>query len=292
MTTCILCGTAMSPGTTRGIQQVQDYSISQETFNLQHCSNCDLTQTAFTKYEELHKYYESVDYASHELNPTNPIHIAYKLARTITVRRKVAIVQELVNQKTVLDFGCGTGYYLKTLKENGWQIEGIEPSEKARTKATEETGQSIKKEINEVSGKFQAITLWHVLEHTQNPIETILKLRLYLEPNGIILIAVPNPNSWDANHYGKFWAGYDVPRHLWHFSQKSISKLAEKAGFKLIKTYPMHMDSYYVSLLSEKYIVGKQSIPGLIKAMRSGHKSNKEAWKTGEYSSLIYILKQ
>ena len=75
---------------------------------------------------------------------------------------------------------------------------------------------------------FDIITLWHVLEHLPNLEEHISIFKNLLKPNGTLIIAVPNYKSYDANHYKEFWAAYDVPRHLWHFSQNSISKLVSK----------------------------------------------------------------
>ncbi len=90
------------------------------------------------------------------------------------------------------------------------------------------------------------------------------------------------------NYYKNFWAAFDVPRHLWHFSQDSISKLFLKENMEVVKTLPMKFDSYYVSLLSEKYKSGRMNI---FNAFRVGFKSNLKAKGSGEYSSLIYVIK-
>ncbi|MFM7329993.1 MAG: class I SAM-dependent methyltransferase, partial [Bacteroidota bacterium] len=137
------------------------------------------------------------------------------------------------------------------------------------------------------------ITLWHVLEHLENPLESIRKLSENLLPGGSILVAVPNHKSADARHYGKHWAGLDVPRHLWHFTQHAISLLARKAGLTVQQVLPMKFDAYYVSMLSEGYKTGSPSgLMNLIKGSWSGLRSNLRARKTGEYSSLIYVLKK
>jgi hypothetical protein len=102
-------------------------------------------------------------------------------------------------------------------------------------------------------------------------------------------VAVPNYKSYDATHYKEFWAAYDVPRHLWHFSEKSISHIFGEHDFDLVKTLPLIFDSFYVSLLSEKYMTGKSN---LISGFLTGLTSNIKARHTGEFSSKIYLLKK
>ena len=136
--------------------------------------------------------------------------------------------------------------------------------------------------------KFDVITMWHVLEHVENLQEYIQQIKELLKENGTLIIAVPNYKSYDAYYFKEFWAAYDVPRHLWHFSQKSITKLFSMENIRLVKTIPMKFDSYYVSLLSEKYKKGKMNP---IKAFWIGFISNRKAKRTNMYSSLIYVLK-
>ncbi|MCY1240886.1 Methyltransferase domain protein [compost metagenome] len=130
--------------------------------------------------------------------------------------------------------------------------------------------------------------MWHVLEHVPNLEDQIKELKRLLKPNGSIIIAVPNFKSYDANHYKEFWAAYDVPRHLWHFSKTAIHKLFQKENIELVKILPMKFDSFYVSLLSEKYKTGKMNF---VKAFFVGLKSNWKAKRNFEYSSHIYVLK-
>ena len=130
--------------------------------------------------------------------------------------------------------------------------------------------------------------MWHVLEHVPDVEHQIKELKRLLKPNGTIIVAVPNYKSFDAQHYGKFWAAYDVPRHLWHFSKTSIEKLVSREKMKVVKILPMVFDSFYVSLLSEKYKTGKMNF---IKAFWIGLRSNVKANSTKEYSSHIYMIK-
>jgi len=147
----------------------------------------------------------------------------------------------------------------------------------------------LKSETSEFANKqFDIITLWHVLEHVSDLDAQIKELKRLLKPKGYLIIAVPNYKSYDADHYKTFWAAYDVPRHLWHFSKNAIQSIFGKFNFILEKTLPMKFDSFYVSLLSEKYKTGKMNY---LKAFRIGLRSNIKAKRTGEYSSLIYVLR-
>lgn len=179
------------------------------------------------------------------------------------------------------------------MQAKNWKVSGVEPSETAREKATEITKTKIFSDLNSTKDKFDIITLWHVLEHVHNLNEKIDELINHLKEGGIIFIAVPNRESVDAKKYGSQWAGYDVPRHLWHFSQSNMKQLLSKHNLSLVKTEPMKLDSYYVSMLSENYKnPNTLSLISMIKAFSSGLRSNYQASKTGSYSSLIYIAKR
>ena len=186
-----------------------------------------------------------------------------------------------------MDIVAGTGDFLRVAQERGWQVSGIEPEAKARHRAGEK-GIFLEEKQENISTTFEVITLWHVLEHIPHLQEQIHFLKNHLSKEGLLLIAVPNYKSKDAQHYGAYWAAWDVPRHLWHFSQESIRLLFQQQGFELIGVKPMYFDAFYVSLLSEKYKSGKMNF---LKGCYNGLCSNISAFSTGEYSSLIYLLK-
>lgn len=269
---------------------VKDYTVSQETFGLYRDEKYDMLVT-FPKPNamDLPNYYESEDYISHSDKKSGFISVIYQLVRSHTLKNKLKIIERLQPEKGhLLDIGAGTGHFLDLAQKSKWQVTGIEPNEGAR-KAASSKGISFKNDIQSIDkNSFDVITMWHVLEHVPDLEEQIKQLKRVLKPDGIIIIAVPNFRSFDATYYKRFWAGFDVPRHLWHFSKKSIIKLFQDKNLKLVELIPMKWDAFYVSLLSEKYKRGHMNV---FKAMYIGLKSNYRAKSDLQYSSLIYVLK-
>ena len=269
--------------------KVKDNSISKENFELKLNTEFNMLVTQPVP-KNLSKYYESEDYISHTDGKKSMFEKVYQLVKNYTLKKKIKLINSFNSEeKIILDIGAGTGDFLSVCKNDNWNVLGIEPNEKAR-KIAESKKINLQENLSEVKNKkFDVITMWHVLEHVENLQEYIQQLKELLKENGTLLIAVPNYKSYDANYYKEFWAAYDVPRHLWHFSQASISKLFAVENISVVKTLPMKFDSYYVSLLSEKYKRGKMNP---IKAFCVGFTSNRKAKRTKEYSSLIYVLKK
>jgi 2-polyprenyl-3-methyl-5-hydroxy-6-metoxy-1,4-benzoquinol methylase len=272
----------------------KDHSVSHETFSITKCKNCELYITnPQPEQDQLSKYYQSDNYISHKKNSKSIIDLLYKGARLITLRWKLFLLNKYAPGKnSLLDFGCGTGDFLKHCHEHGYTIAGVEPSEIAVAIATENTGQKIFRSLPEINSRVSIITAWHVIEHIPDLNETIKSLTATLEKNGTIFIAVPNRESYDALTYREFWAGYDVPRHLWHFSKANMIELLDHSGLQVIKILPMKLDAFYVSMLSEKYIREKFSPGGLVRSLTNALKSNIKASGKLNHSSLIYIARK
>jgi 2-polyprenyl-3-methyl-5-hydroxy-6-metoxy-1,4-benzoquinol methylase len=269
---------------------VKDHSISKENFELFREESLDLLITHPQPEEKnLAKYYESDDYISHTDGKRSLFEKVYHFVKTIALKSKLNLINDLQPSKgKLLDIGAGTGDFLALAKQYGWNTTGVEPSEKAKSIALKK-GVSFVENTNLLDeNSFDLISMWHVLEHVPNLEEQIKELKRLLKPNGTILIAVPNFNSYDAKQYGTFWAAYDVPRHLWHFSKTAIRMLFEKEELKLEKVLPMKFDAYYVSLLSEKYKTGNMNF---ISAFFVGLRSNLKAKQSLEFSSHIYVIK-
>lgn len=270
--------------------KVQDHSVSKENFELLLDPELELLKThPQPALENLGSYYESEDYISHTDSKRSLFEKIYHIVKTYSLKKKVGLISSYHSQKgSLLDIGAGTGDFLVTAKASGWQATGIEPNKNAKNLAISK-GISFVNSIESIENQqFDVITMWHVLEHVPDVEHQIKQLKRLLKPEGTLIIAVPNYKSFDAQHYGKFWAAYDVPRHLWHFSKISIQKLVSRENLKLAKILPMVFDSFYVSLLSEKYKTGKMNF---IKAFWIGLRSNLNAYSTKEYSSHIYVIK-
>ena len=266
----------------------KDHTVSGERYEVMKNQEFDLLVTSPVP-SNLEKYYQSEEYISHTDAKKSLFDKVYQIVKRYTLKRKVVLLDSfLTEEKTVLDIGAGTGDFLQACKKNHWKVAGVEPNLQAREIAKSKNV-LLEKDLSFFKGqKFDVITLWHVLEHVEN-LETYTQiLKDLLKESGTLLIAVPNYKSFDATYYGAFWAAFDVPRHLWHFSQTSIQKIFSLVSLNLIREIPMKFDAYYVSLLSEKYKNGKMNI---LKSFWVGFQSNRKAKKSLEYSSLIYVLK-
>jgi len=271
--------------------EVKDYSVSHQKFQLLYDAEYDILKThPQPSLDVLSKYYESDDYISHTDSKRSLFEKVYQIVKTKNISDKVKLITA-ANKATgkLLDIGCGTGDFLAVANNVGWETVGYEPNEKARSLAQKKDVALVAEISDLADASFDVITMWHVLEHVPDVEAQIKELRRLVKPGGTIVIAVPNFKSYDAKYYKNFWAAYDVPRHLWHFSKTAIRKLFEEQALFLEEVKPMTFDSYYVSLLSEKYKTGKMN---LVKAFWIGFKSNFNAINTREYSSHIYIIKK
>lgn len=269
---------------------VKDHSVSGETFQLLLDENLQLLKTHPQPLpDNLGRYYESDDYISHTDGKRTLFEKLYHTVKQKALRDKIKLIEGFKQSKgNLLDIGAGTGDFLVEAKKSRWVITGIEPSAKAKAISIGK-GISFADGLEHIQNHSQdVITMWHVLEHVPDVENEIRELKRILKPDGVLIVAVPNYKSYDAQYYGNFWAAYDVPRHLWHFSKTSIKKLFEVQEMNLIKILPMKFDSFYVSLLSEKYKTGKMNFIG---GFLTGLKSNMKARRNMEFSSHIYVIK-
>jgi len=262
----------------------KDHLVTGESFELirHHKYNALLTQPIPKKLEP---YYEHPNYTSHQQKGTSLFFTLYKLLRHFNNQYKLSCINPFcVEKKKLLDFGAGTASFVEAAQKNGWNAKGYDPI----------VGQPQKKHNLYVAtwakdAHYQCITAWHVLEHLKQPQDFLSQAHKSLDENGILALALPNWASWDAAYYKSDWAAYDVPRHLWHFTPIGIKAMAKDSGFELIKQYPLRLDAYYVSMLSEK--TQNNSFPWLRGAI-SGLRSNCKAIRTGMHSSLIYVFQK
>ena len=272
----------------------KDHTVSRETFHIVQCNSCGFKFTNPRPEEnKLGDYYKSEDYVSHSNTKKGFINSTYQTVRKYTLLKKLQLISTYYKTGNILDIGCGTGEFLNICKSAKWKTIGIEPDSGARKMAMENHGLDVREESeikNLESEYFDIISMWHVLEHVPKLNERIEDLKRLIKPNGMIIIAVPNCNSLDANIYKEHWAAYDVPRHLYHFTPQDIEKLFQNSGMKVVRVLPMIFDSFYVSMLSEKIKTGSTNI---IRSTWNGFRSNIAAIKTGKtYSSQIYLIRK
>ena len=270
--------------------KIKDHFLTQEIFEIKETAIPGVFKTQNIP-DNISVYYDSKDYISHHQDSGSIKEKLYKFLQNFNLKYKRNILLDFVGkEKKILDFGCGAGEFIKYV-ENDFDTVGFEPSESARKYAIEKVKKSkILNSIDSIQNEtLDAITLWHVFEHIENQDEKLQEFHSKLKNNGILIIAVPNPTSYDALKYKEFWAAYDVPRHIFHFSKSGMEKLMNNENWKIKKIKPLLLDSFYISMLSEKY---QKSSLSWLKGMIFGAISNVKASKSGEYSSLIYIIEK
>jgi ubiquinone/menaquinone biosynthesis C-methylase UbiE len=287
-TNCPLCKSA-SIGK---VLAAKDHTVSGETFAIWECADCTarFTQDA-PGAGDIGRYYRSENYISHTNTRRGLVNKLYHRVRTITLAQKRNLIKKVTGLNTghLLDIGAGTGLFVDAMRKAGWKVTGLEPDEQARRRAGE-----MNIVLNDAAdlfslhpASFNAITLWHVLEHVHDVHGYLVQAAKLLQPGGKLVVAVPNYTSADAQAYSEYWAAYDVPRHLYHFSPAAMRKLLQQHGFQVTSLHPQWFDSFYVSLLSEQYKTGRSN---LLKGAWNGFTSNMKALgAAAKCSSVIYV---
>lgn len=287
MNNCPWCGAPSE----HSFLTLNDYFLSQESFEIFECDQCHLLFTVPRPSPELiGQYYKSDNYYSHQENKHGFIPRVYEFVKSFNMKRKVQLATDGLPVGTMLDIGCGVGDFLSAMAEKSWKITGIEPSDDARALAQKKLGITLLKPQESSTlpdHSFDLITLWHVLEHVDDLHFQLSEIKRLLKPNGRLLLALPNFKSFDAQYYKEHWAAWDVPRHLNHFCPDSIRSIVCQS-FELVDIQKLVWDSYYISYLSETYC--SHSLP-LVRGAFVGLKSNIKAHRTGMYSSLVYRFK-
>lgn len=273
-----------------------DFFVTGEQFEIKECTECGLRITAgFEDEENIGRYYQSEAYISHSNTAKGLVNRLYHGVREYMLQKKRRLVEKATAIRTghVLDVGAGTAFFLNEMNRHGWQVTGTEKNPDARDFARSRFNLSLdepEKIFSLPPDSFDVITMWHVLEHIHHPDKTMETLEKLLKPGGRMIIALPNPSSFDARHYKSFWAAWDVPRHLWHFRPEQITLFGRKYGFIMEKAHPMPFDAFYVSMLSEKY---SGSNMAFLKGAILGSISWINCWKNPQKcSSVIYVFKK
>ena len=292
--TCPCCGsTAIAK-----VMTCKDYTVSAETFDIWECADCTLRFTQHVPTQDsIGPYYKSDAYISHTDSEKGLVNKLYKFARSYTLNWKMNLVKSRVGKGlstgSLLDIGTGTGAFLHKAFQSGWSVTGLEPDEGARQICYDKyklQPEPPSKLFELETGKYDAITMWHVLEHVHQLHEYMVEINRVLKSTGVAFIALPNYTSKDAEHYQEYWAAYDVPRHLYHFSPEAMNQLADQHGLVVESASPMWLDAFYIAMLSEGYKKGKSNLGT---AIVNGLRSNVHAMRNKMIcSSLVYIIRK
>ena len=288
MNSCPICTTEM-----KFKFVTKDYLVTGESFDIVECEACSIrTTTPFPDKKIIGNYYSSDDYISHDDKVSGIFDSIYGLVRTYQLNKKKKLIGKYFNKSNgkILDIGCGAGDFLQYMKENHWNINGVDTSNKARKIANKKLNIKVmdpKDWINKKE-KYDVITCWHSLEHVHEPWVYLDKIKKSLTLDGFLIVALPNYQSTDAKIYKEFWAAFDTPRHLYHFTIKSMNKTIKPHGLNIESIYRMNFDPFYVSILSAKHM-GKSFMSGLINGFKSWTLS---IFSKNKCSSLIFIIKK
>ncbi len=270
---------------------LRDEFLTKEDFHICECQNCGLLYTMpRPSMDKIADYYKSDEYYSHNENKKGFIPRVYESVKRINLKHKYQMATEGMPVGNVLDIGCGVGDFLHTAESHGWSCTGVEPSENAMAIAKKRMKGNIipSADLDNIpDGYFDLITMWHVLEHIDDLKHEVALLQRLIRPGGVVVVALPNYKSYDAQHYKHFWAGYDVPRHLSHFNRIVLTNMFKSNGLQLLRTDKLKWDAYYISYLSELY---KRHSFAFLRGLMRGWISNVKAMRSGEWSSLVFVF--
>ena len=288
MNSCPICTTEM-----KFKFATKDYLVTGESFDIVECEACSIrTTTPFPDKKIIGNYYSSDDYISHDDKVSGIFDSIYGLVRTYQLNKKKKLIGKYFNKSNgkILDIGCGAGDFLQYMKENHWNINGVDTSNKVRKIANKKLNIKVMDPKDWINNKekYDVITCWHSLEHVHEPWVYLDKIKKSLTLDGFLIVALPNYQSTDAKIYKEFWAAYDTPRHLYHFTIKSMNKTIKPHGLNIESIYRMNFDPFYVSMLSAKHM-GKSFMSGLINGFKSWTLS---IFSKDKCSSLIFIIKK
>lgn len=276
-------------------KKVPDWLVSKELFDIHRCTACNFKFTSNAPTEvNVGPYYNSEEYVEHSDTNKGLIYSVYHKARELMLRYKLHIIKKRVEGKKVLDIGSGSGYFLNHMMQNGYDVTGVEISEKARDLCFDKF--SIKANVpqdfldKKLGNDYDLISLWHVFEHVYTYEEYFDLFAKSLNNKGKLILALPNSNSADADIYKEHWAAYDTPRHLWHFTPHTIEQFARHRGFVLERKYRLPLDPFFNAMVSASYKDSFTFLPTtMLKALWSYLVSLIQLDKS---SSLIYVFRK
>ena len=270
--------------------KAKDHLLSKEEFTVLFDHNQGIGQTQIPTNFDANAFYPNENYASHQDQKKGLIGVAYNIIQHLMLRYKFSIIKQYSQGNSILDIGGGTGTFASFFKKKGFDVTLTEPNNRARIQASHKGLLTFPTPTDlPPQSAYSTLTLWHVFEHLPAPQKALQNYHKLLKNKGLLLLALPNYDSFDATYYQEYWAALDVPRHLWHYTPKGITSLVSEKGFRFQKSYPLWFDAFYIAYLSEQY--RKSKFP-LLRGFFIGLFSNLSALFTGQYSSLIYIFRK
>ncbi len=249
---CNLCGSAQS----EEVYTLTDtlYKVPGE-FVLRRCTTCGLMYLSpRPSPQKIGDYYPAA-YTAHQRIATEDERLPlmrWMRNRKLIKRRRMIERHGDHSLGRVLDVGCATGLFLHEMQLGGWQAVGVEPSASAAEYARQRFGlevfQGMLGDAPFPAASFDVITFWDVLEHTFSPADDLVKAAQLTRPGGLVVITVPNWDSFDRRPLGRFWIGLDCPRHLHVFTRPTLQSLLERAGFTVID-WACFVPGYFSTIL-------------------------------------------
>jgi 2-polyprenyl-3-methyl-5-hydroxy-6-metoxy-1,4-benzoquinol methylase len=234
---CCICGDAPSHLVGKG--EDYEYKTSEDIFSAVQCDSCSLVylnpRPAITEFETIYP----PNYHAFEFSPKQ-YGFVYKVRARLEANRTLKRCKELDDNARILDVGCGDGFHLNLLKEYGnknWKLEGIDLDKRA-VDAANKSGLKVHlgsvEEMQLTPDSYDLVFMIQTIEHVEKPLGVISAIYKLLKPGGKLVIVTDNTDSLDFKYYkNRFWGGYHFPRHWNLFNKISLTKLAEKSGFKV-----------------------------------------------------------
>lgn len=207
-------------------------------FTLVRCIHCALMYlNPQPTPKELAAYYPP-DYEAHVGTQKQRLGWLRRIDYRYGFEKRYRAIMRYTSPGQMLDIGCATGAFLEGMRERGWQVTGIEPSLQAATYARQELNLPVQNTTLEAArlapDSLDLVTMWNVLEHLCDPQQALHRIGQALRPNGLLVFAIPNVESLDLKIFSRYWAGYDIPRHLFVFPPATLERMVNAAGFGLI----------------------------------------------------------